>query len=137
MSYSSRPRPKSTIPAKRSAADAQEDAWVADEDRFVLRQAKKKALIRVRSGRADPIDFLAIALRTLEPAVTGFDSDDDADNDESQVVDPRSVLESVDGEQRDQLEKGIDHYLSLEHSRSNREFWTVSRPAYCAMLHVD
>ena len=30
--------------------------WVAQEDDFVLRQAKKKAEIRVKEGRPKPID---------------------------------------------------------------------------------
>lgn len=32
--------------------------WVAQEDIFVLKQAKKKAEIRVKEGRAKPIDWL-------------------------------------------------------------------------------
>lgn len=129
---SSRPQPKSTIPAKRSAADAQEDAWVADEDRFVLKQAKKKALIRVRGGRADPIDLLAVTLRALDVTKNGFDSDDE--DEEIPMVDPEGVLEGLDDEKLRELEKGIDTYLALEQSRSNREFWNVrSTPRFFHM----
>lgn len=121
---SPRPQPRSTIPAKRSAADAQEDAWVADEDRFVLKQAKKKALIRVRGGRAEPIDLLAVTLRALDATRNGYDSDDD-DNAELPMVDPEGVFEGLDEEQLVDLEKGIETYLALEKSRSNRDFWDV------------
>jgi hypothetical protein len=55
--------PRPNVPAKRPVAEAQEAAWVADEDRFVLQQAKKKAAIRAKSGRALPIDWLAMNWR--------------------------------------------------------------------------
>lgn len=131
-SRSARPQPKSTIPAKRSAADAQEDAWVADEDRFVLKQAKKKALIRVRGGRAEPIDLLAVTLRALDATKNGFDSDDD--DEEIPMVDPEGVLEGLDDERLRELEKGIDTYLALEQSRSNRDFWNVRRPRFIRVI---
>src|SRR5689334_18300820 len=41
--------------------------WVSEEDSFVLKQAKKKAVIRVREGRAKPIDWLAVILRVIDP----------------------------------------------------------------------
>lgn len=120
----SRTQPRSTIPAKRSAADAREDAWVADEDKFVLKQSKKKALIRVRGGRSDPIDLLAVTLRALDAARDGYDSDDD--DEELPMVEPEGVFEGLDDEQLAKLEQGIDTYLTLEKSRSNRDFWNVS-----------
>src|ERR1700716_4138317 len=42
--------------------DEKEREWVAQEDTFVLKQAKKKAEIRVKEGRAKPIDWLAVTL---------------------------------------------------------------------------
>ena len=120
---SGRMRPKSSIPAKRSAADAQEDAWVADEDRFVLKQAKKKAIIRARAGRAEPIDLLAVTLSALDRNRDGYDSDQD--DQELPVVDPEGVFEGLDDIELDELDKGIDTYLALEQSRSNRDFWNV------------
>ena len=113
---------KSTIPAKRPA-DIQEEAWIADEDRFVLQQAKKKAAIRVKGGRAQPIDWLAVTLAVIDPERNPLDDEiEDADLD---VIDPEGVFEGLgDGELSD-LEKGIDTYLTLESSRSNRDYWTV------------
>ncbi|THY76230.1 hypothetical protein D6C86_03196 [Aureobasidium pullulans] len=112
-------QPRSSIPAKRSAADAQEDAWVADEDRFVLKQAKKKAIIRARAGRADPIDLLAVTLRALDATKNGYDSDDD--DQELPTVDPEAVFEGLDDIQLEELDKGIDTYLALEQSRKTLE----------------
>ncbi|KAI5199306.1 hypothetical protein E4T39_06287 [Aureobasidium subglaciale] len=117
---------RSSIPAKRSAADAQEEAWVAGEDRFVLKQAKKKAIIRARAGRADPIDLLAVTLRALDATRDGYDSDDD-DEEELPAVDPEGVFEGLDDMQLEELDKAIDTYLALEHSRSNRDFWNTMK----------
>jgi hypothetical protein len=116
--------PPSTIPSKRSA-DTQEAAWVADEDRFVLQQAKKKAAIRVKGGRAKPIDWLAVTLRTIDPTKNALD--DEVDESELDVVDPEGVLEDLNDTQLEELEKDIDVYLTLETNRSNQEYWSVSR----------
>ena len=43
--------------------------WVSQEDTFVLKQAKKKAEIRVKEGRAKPIDYLAV---TFIVSLVGF-----------------------------------------------------------------
>ncbi|KAK7537536.1 mid region of cactin-domain-containing protein [Phyllosticta citribraziliensis] len=113
--------PQSTIPRKR-AADTQEEAWVADEDRFVLQQAKRKAIIRVKNSRAKPIDWLAVTLRVIDGTK---DPTEDEDDNELEVVDPEGILESLDAGQIEELEKDIDTYLALETDRKNREFWNT------------
>ncbi|KZF24466.1 hypothetical protein L228DRAFT_97486 [Xylona heveae TC161] len=115
---SGRPGQRSTVPAKRSA-DAQEEAWVADEDRFVLRQAKKKAEIRVKEGRPKPIDWLAVLLRVVEPDPV----DDDGDDSDLPVVNPDGIFDSLDVQQLEELEKDINAFASLEQLRANREYW--------------
>lgn len=109
---------------KRSA-DAQEDAWVASEDRFVLQQAKKKAAIRVKGGRAQPVDWLAVTLVVIDPERN--DLDDDVDEAELELVDPEGVFEGLDDAQSAELEKGIDTYLALETSRSNQDYWNMMK----------
>ncbi|KAH7024250.1 mid region of cactin-domain-containing protein [Macrophomina phaseolina] len=116
-------KPASTIPSKRSA-DTQEEEWVAGEDRFVLQQAKKKAAIRVKGGRAKPVDWLAVTLRVIDGSQDVLDEDDDADLD---IVDPEGVLESLDDKQMEELEKDIETYLVLETDRKNREFWNTMK----------
>jgi hypothetical protein len=117
-----RPTP-GTNPRKRAAADDDEDAWVAEEDKFVLRQAKRRAILRVRGGRAKPIDWLAVTLRAIDR------SDDRLDENEGEgeldVVDPEGVFEGLDREELEELASGIDTYLTRETERSNKEFWTV------------
>ena len=136
-----RPPPSSTVPAKRSAdprshgndsaakrsTNAAEEAWVADEDRFVLQQAKKKAALRVRGGRAKPIDWLAVTLRFIDPTKTIHD--EEVGDHELDVQDPEGVLEGLDAEDLSELEKEIENYLTLETNRGNREYWSVSAAA--------
>lgn len=112
-----------TIPSKRPA-DAQEAAWIADEDRFVLQQAKKKAAIRVKAGRAQPIDWLAVLLVVIDPGRNSLD-DELEDAEDMDLVDPESIFEGLGDGQLVDLEKGIDTYLALETSRSNQEYWNV------------
>ena len=114
---------RSTVPSKRSA-DAAEDAWVADEDRFVLQQAKKKAAIRVKGGRAQPVDWLAVTLLVIDPDRNRLD--DELELDDLDMVDPQGVFEGLDDTQLGELEKGIDTYITLEASKSNQDYWNVS-----------
>ena len=130
-----RPIPPSTVPAKRPAnsraqeapakrsTNAQEEAWVADEDRFVLQQAKKKAAIRVKGGRARPIDWLAVTLRFIDPTKTLLD--EEVEDHELDVVDPEGVFAALNEDDLEELQKEIDNYLTLETNRSNRDYWTV------------
>ncbi|KAI9881741.1 MAG: hypothetical protein M1823_006547, partial [Watsoniomyces obsoletus] len=64
---------------------------MAQEDDFVLRQAKKKAEIRVKEGRPKPIDWLAVTLRFVD--ATKALLDDEVEDHELEVVDPEGVLE--------------------------------------------
>lgn len=127
---------RSTVPSKRPA-EAQEAAWIADEDRFVLQQAKKKAVIRVKGGRAQPVDWLAVTLAVIDPEHNSLD--DGAPDADLDLVDPEGVFESLQDAQLVELEKGIDTYLALETSRSNQEYWNVSWFANlpCSLADTD
>lgn len=116
--------PKSTIPAKRRA-DAEEEKWIADEDRFVLRQAKKKAALRIKGGRAKPIDWLAATLSAVD--LSRESGDVDEDEDDLDVVDPEGVFEGLDAPQLRELQTEIDGYLTLEFTRSNKDYWETMK----------
>lgn len=97
--------------------------WVSQEDNFVLKQSKKKAQIRVREGRAKPIDWLAVTLSVIDSTTDpleeeGVESDVD-------VVDPAGIFEGMGYPQLQDLGKEIDSYLILESNRSNRDYWNV------------
>ncbi|KAF4806757.1 hypotheticall protein [Colletotrichum siamense] len=101
--------------------DEQSRQFVADEDKFVLKQAKKKADIRVREGRAKPIDLLAFNLRFIDTDRDVFD-DDDADLHLS-VPSPEDVLQGLDESQLKELDSDITSYHTLETNGRNREYW--------------
>lgn len=95
--------------------------WVAQEDDFVLRQAKKKAEIRVKEGRARPIDWLAVTLRPVDPTRSLLD--DEVDEADLDFIHPDSVFDDLLETQLVDLRKDIDTYLNLETNRQNREYW--------------
>ena len=90
----------------------------------MLQQARKKAAIRVKGGRAQPIDWLAVTLAVIDPEKNPLD--DELEDSNLDILDPESVFENLDDAQLMELEKGIDTYLALEMSRSNQEYWNVS-----------
>lgn len=104
--------------------DEQARAWVSQEDIFVLKQAKKKAEIRVKEGRAKPIDWLAVTLRVIDP--TRDPLDDEIADSELDIVDPDGVFEGLSQPELLDLEKEIDTFVSLEANAQNRDFWQVS-----------
>jgi hypothetical protein len=106
--------------------DQQVREWVAQEDVFVLKQAKKKAEIRVKEGRAKPIDWLTVTLRVIDPTRDPLD-DEIADSD-LDVVDPDGVFEGLSQTQLQDLEKDIDTFVNLETNAQNRDFWQVMFP---------
>lgn len=103
--------------------DEQSEQFVADEDKFVLKQAKKKADIRVREHRAKPIDYLAFALRFIDTDRDIFD-DNEADVD-IDIPAPQAVLESLDVAQLNELDEDIRSYHTLEPNPTNKEYWTA------------
>jgi hypothetical protein len=105
--------------------DEQVREWVAQEDMFVLKQAKKKAEIRVKEGRAKPIDWLTVTLRVIDP--TRNPLDDEIADSELDLVDPDGVFEGLSQSQLLDLEKDIDTFLSLEKNSQNRDFWKTMK----------
>ncbi|KIW70409.1 hypothetical protein PV04_02681 [Phialophora macrospora] len=95
--------------------------WVAQEDDFVLKQAKKKADIRVKEGRAKPIDWLAVTLRVVDP--TRNPLDDEVDEKDLDFADPNSVFDDLSESQLDELRKDIETYMNLEKNKKNRDYW--------------
>jgi hypothetical protein len=112
--------------------DEQAREWVAQEDIFVLKQAKKKAEIRVKEGRAKPIDWLTVTLRVIDP--TRDPMDDEIADSEIDVVDPDGVFEGLSQTELQDLEHEIETFLKLESNAQNRDFWQVLKASSpCSM----
>lgn len=88
----------------------------------MLKQAKKKAGIRVREGRAKPIDWLAVILRVIDPDRDLLD-DDEEEEVQHDVVDPEGVFEGLNDAQLGELENEIGSYLTLETNKKNQDYW--------------
>ncbi|KAK3187115.1 hypothetical protein K4F52_004016 [Lecanicillium sp. MT-2017a] len=125
-------KPSRSAPGKGSSNSSkfisEEEAsrrFVADEDKFVLKQAKKKADIRVREGRAKPIDFLAFNLRYIDEERDVFD--DLEGDDFIDVPLPAKVVQDLDVAGLKELESEIASYYALEKDSRNREYWEALR----------
>ncbi|APA09912.1 hypothetical protein sscle_05g046820 [Sclerotinia sclerotiorum 1980 UF-70] len=105
----------------QSLEDEQSKKWVAEEDTFVLKQAKKKADIRVREGRAKPIDWLAVILRVIDPDRDLLDADEEEV--QLDVVDPEGIFEGLNDAQLGELEADINSYIALENNKKNQDYW--------------
>ena len=104
--------------------------WVSQEDVFVLRQAKKKAEIRVKEGRAKPIDWLTMTLRVIDP--TRNPLDDEIADEDLDLVDPEGIFEGLSPDELGDLGKDIDTFLKLETNANNRDYWEVRyNPSAC------
>lgn len=114
--------------------DEQVREWVAQEDIFVLKQAKKKAEIRVKEGRAKPIDWLTVTLRVIDP--TRNPLDDEIADSELDVVDPDGVFEGLSQSQLQDLEHDIETFIKLETNARNRDYWQVSSISLDVSLFV-
>lgn len=112
---------KDQIRINQLQEDEQVREWVAQEDTFVLKQAKKKAEIRVKEGRAKPIDWLTVTLRVIDP--TRNPLDDEIPDSELDLVDPDGVFEGLSPSQLLDLERDIETFLSLETNPQNIDFW--------------
>lgn len=74
-------REEEQMRAARAAESAQMDAWHAKEDDFHLEQSMRRAEIRMREGRAKPIDLLALNLKWSKPRVEGENGEDEEEDD--------------------------------------------------------
>lgn len=100
--------------------------WEQKELEFHLEQAKRRAQIRIKEGRAKPIDVLAM---NLSLATDGAIADEfDAMGLEMEMDEPYTIFQQgLQLEDVEELEKDIRMYLELEHDEMNIEFWKVGR----------
>ncbi len=96
--------------------------WLSKEDEFVLKQAKKRAAIRVREGRANPIDWLAVNLRYVDPERDPSE-EDELEEVSFKLKEPVAFLHSLGAGQLDELLADLEEFVKLERNRSNREYW--------------
>lgn len=117
-----RHRTNPSLPTKRRADD-DEDTWVRGEDKFVVEQSKKRAVLRLRAGRAEIIDKLAVVLRLVDP--TDIPTEDDNFDEDMDIALPEAILQALDPPQLEQMKLDIDSYLTRETKDFNVRYWRV------------
>ncbi|KAG0335902.1 hypothetical protein BG000_007131 [Podila horticola] len=117
-------REEELLRMQRASEQAQLGDWQAQEEEFHLKQAKKRAEIRIKSNRAKPIDVLAINIKLISDSHE--DDDDDEEDDlglEIDVEEPYTIFENLALEEVQELFHDIKFYLSLDKDESSQEFW--------------
>ena len=105
--------------------DERHREFLAKEGQFVLQQKRKAADIRVKEGRAGPIDWLAVNLRIIDPLEDLIN--DDLQEQELDYVDPESVVDRLSSAQLVALQKDVDGFLDIERKPGNREYWKTMK----------
>ncbi|KAJ3045854.1 hypothetical protein HDV00_006118 [Rhizophlyctis rosea] len=95
--------------------------WEQRESDFHLEQAKTRAQIRIKEGRAKPIDILAMNLSLASD--TKIAEEFDALGLEMDMDEPYLIFQNLSHSEVEELHKDIQLYLSLEKNETNRKFW--------------
>ncbi|KAF7721123.1 hypothetical protein EC973_005388 [Apophysomyces ossiformis] len=104
---------------QRDAELAQMGDWQAKEEEFHLEQAKRRAEIRIKEGRAKPIDILAMNLRlSNEP-----DKVEENVELEIDLEEPYTIFDNLTLEETEELHQDIQMHLNLEKNEKTLEFW--------------
>lgn len=142
-------REQEEIKMQRLNESAQMSEWLSKDDDFQLDQERQRAIIRIKERRAKAVDFLALNLRygNPDPNEDG-EFDLDAAGVEIDLDEPYSIFDvglsfhlwkgsvcllapqNLSPEQINELHDDIQHYLALEKSDYNLEFWTVRPPLH-------
>lgn len=99
--------------------------FIAQEGKFVIKQKRKAAEIRVKEGRALPIDWLTVNLRIIDP--TRDLIDDDIQDEDLDFVNPDSVFDQLSEKELSDLRKGIEDFIDIETDAKPRDYWRTMR----------
>ncbi|KAG6832896.1 hypothetical protein H0H92_004780 [Tricholoma furcatifolium] len=109
---------------QRFQESAQMSEWLSKEGDFQLEQERRRAAIRIKEKRAKAIDFLALNLKYVNPTPDEEDNDDEDAGLEIDLDEPYNIFDNLTVPQVEELHSDIEHYLNLEDSEVNIDFWT-------------
>ena len=95
--------------------------WEKREDEFHLGQAKTRAQIRIKEGRAKPIDILAINISLVTD--NAIAKEFEGMGLEMDTEEPYHIFENLVYSEVEELHKDIQMYLELEKDEGNSAFW--------------
>ncbi|RKP37388.1 cactus-binding C-terminus of cactin protein-domain-containing protein, partial [Dimargaris cristalligena] len=109
--------------------------WQTREQEFLRDQARQRAAIRIKAGRAQPIDILAMNLRlaSRDPESEntnkglGDDEEDDELDIEIDVNEPTIIFEHLNLADAQELLQDIEFHFSLAREADQVEFWNCLR----------
>ncbi|KAF9936786.1 hypothetical protein BGZ75_008949 [Mortierella antarctica] len=119
-------REEELIRMQRASEQAQLGDWQAQEEEFHLKQAKRRAEIRIKSNRAKPIDILAMNIKLI--AGNNDEKEDEEEEDiglEIDVEEPYTIFDNLALDEIQELSHDIKFYLSLDKDENSVEFWTA------------
>ncbi|KAF9902243.1 hypothetical protein EC991_005153 [Linnemannia zychae] len=117
-------REEEMLRIQRASEQAQLGDWQAQEEEFHLKQAKRRAEIRIKSNRAKPIDILAMNIKLISESREDEDEDDEDDIGlEIDVDEPYTIFDNLDFEEVEELSHDIKFYLSLDKDERCADFW--------------
>lgn len=101
------------VQLQRSREVAQFEEWEKQEDQFHLEQARLRSKIRIRDGRAKPIDLLAqyVSEQSLEETI------------EMQMHEPYTYLNGLEIADLEDLLEDIRIYMDMDKSKENVNYW--------------
>jgi hypothetical protein len=97
--------------------------WEKQEDYFHLKQAKLRSKLRIREGRAKPIDLLARYINAFGDDIGRDENSDKNEEMASELVEPYLCLNGLRITDLEDLHEDIKVYMELD-SEKNLDYWT-------------
>ncbi|KAI7820999.1 mid region of cactin-domain-containing protein [Gamsiella multidivaricata] len=118
-------REEELVRIQRASEQAQLGDWQAQEEEFYLKQAKRRAEIRIKSNRAKPIDILAMNIKLIAEDTEENEEDEEEDDIglEIDVEEPYTIFDNLSLEEVQELLHDIKFYLSLDKADQTTDFW--------------
>ncbi|KAG0201193.1 hypothetical protein BGX28_005915 [Mortierella sp. GBA30] len=116
-------REEELIRIQRASEQAQLGDWQAQEEEFHLKQAKRRAEIRIKSNRAKPIDILAMNIKLVSEKEEKEEEDEDDLGLEIDVDEPYTIFDNLGLDDVQELFHDIKFYLSLDKDENSVDFW--------------
>ncbi|KAG0271592.1 hypothetical protein BGZ95_000587, partial [Linnemannia exigua] len=119
-------RDEEMLRIQRASEQAQLGDWQAQEEEFHLKQAKRRAEIRIKSNRAKPIDILAMNIKLISESRGEEEEEEDDEEDiglEIDVDEPYTIFDNLELDEVEELSHDIKFYLTLDKDERCAEFW--------------
>ncbi|KAF9400373.1 hypothetical protein BGX21_004478 [Mortierella sp. AD011] len=116
-------REEELVRIQRASEQAQLGDWQAQEEEFHLKQAKRRAEIRIKSNRAKPIDILAMNIKLITQDEDDMEEDEEDIGLEIDVEEPYTIFDNLSLEEVEELSHDIKFYLSLDKNEQSMDFW--------------